>query len=142
LGRVVDEMWRTLTLDAQSRNQIKGVLRDAFTEWIKNGSTSDNRRLLAVFIDDLDRCGSTRVIEICEAIKLYLDVPGIVFVLACDQTALWRAVRDSVGIEDAPGAVEYLEKIIQINYRIPPPSLSLAMRLVNGCLGQSRTGRL
>jgi CheY-like chemotaxis protein len=142
LGRVVDEMWRTLTLDAQSRNQIKGVLRDAFTEWIKNGSTPDNRRLLAVFIDDLDRCGSTRVIEICEAIKLYLDVPGIVFVLACDQAALWRAVRDSVGIDDAPGAVEYLEKIIQINYRIPTPSTSLAIRLVDGYLDRSRTGRL
>ncbi|HYS35753.1 MAG TPA: P-loop NTPase fold protein [Pseudonocardiaceae bacterium] len=142
LGRVVDEMWRTLTLDAQSRNQIKGVLRDAFSEWIKNGGTPDNRRLLTVFIDDLDRCGSARVIEICEAIKLYLDVPGIVFVLACDQTALWRAVRDTVGIDDAPGAVEYLEKIIQINYRIPTPSTSLATRLVNGYLDRSRTEKL
>ena len=35
-----------------------------------------------------------------------------------------------------------LEKIIQINYRIPVPSTSLALRLVNGYLDKSRTSRL
>ena len=138
VGRVVDEIWRRMVLDAQSRNEIKGVLRDAFDAWQR----PDQRRLLVVFVDDLDRCDSERVIEVCEAIKLYLDVPGIVFVLACDQTALWRAVRESAGIAEPSGAVEYLEKIIQINYRIPAPSPSAVLRLVNGYLHQSGTSNL
>jgi len=138
VGRVVDEIWRRMVLDAQSRNEIKGVLGDAFGAWQR----PDQRRLLVVFVDDLDRCDSERVIEVCEAIKLYLDVPGIVFVLACDQTALWRAVRESAGIAEPSGAVEYLEKIIQINYRIPAPSPSSVLRLVNGYLHQSGTANL
>ncbi|HEV2781831.1 MAG TPA: P-loop NTPase fold protein [Actinophytocola sp.] len=142
LGRVVDEMWRRMALDAQSRNEIKGVLRDAFTAWIERGGGPGGRRLLVVFVDDLDRCASERIVEVCEAIKLYLDVPGIVFVLGCDQSALWRAVRDSAGIADSAGAVEYLEKIIQINYRIPVPSAAHAVRLVNGYLARSHTSAL
>lgn len=142
LGRVVDEIWQRMALDARSRNQIKGVLKDAFHAWIEHGGSGDDRRLLTVFIDDLDRCPSERITEVCEAIKLYLDVPGVVFVLACDQSALWRAVRDSAGINEAAGAIEYLEKILQINYRIPVPSPELAMRLVNGYLTMSGTDRL
>lgn len=140
LGRVVDEIWRRMALDAQSRNEIKGVLGDAFDAWQRRGGP--DRRLLVVFVDDLDRCSSERMIEVCEAMKLYLDVPGIVFVLACDQTALWRAVRESAGIAERSGAVEYLEKIIQLNYRIPAPSPSSALRLVNGYLHRSGTSLL
>jgi CheY-like chemotaxis protein len=142
LGKVVDEIWQRLALDAQSRNQIKGVMKDAFHAWIERGGNGGNRRLLAVFIDDLDRCPSERIIEVCEAIKLYLDVPGVVFVLACDQSALWRAVRDSAGIGEAADAVEYLEKILQINYRIPVPSPARALHLVDGYLAMSGTSQL
>ena len=120
-GRVVDEMWQRMSLDAQARNEIKGVLRDAFGAWLAKGGEAGDRRLLVVFVDDLDRCASERIVEVCEAIKLYLDVPGIVFVLACDQSALWRAVRESAGIGEPAAAVEYLEKIVQISYRIPAP---------------------
>lgn len=139
LGRVIDEMWRAMALDAKSRNQINGVLRNMFDAWIRGGGRGDARRLLVVFIDDLDRCANERIVEVCEAIKLYLDVPGVVFVLACDQSVLWRAVRDSSGISEYAGAVEYLEKIIQIHYRIPAPNRSMAAQLVNGYLDKSGT---
>ncbi|WP_410668546.1 P-loop NTPase fold protein [Amycolatopsis sp. cmx-4-68] len=142
LGRVVDEMWQRMSLDAQARNQIKGVLRDAFGAWMAKGGAPDGRRLLVVFVDDLDRCASERVIEVCEAIKLYLDVPGVVFVLACDQSALWRSVQESAGIGEPAAAVEYLEKIVQISYRIPAPSPEQATRLVDGYLYRSGTSGL
>ncbi|MGW7535997.1 P-loop NTPase fold protein [Amycolatopsis sp. NPDC054798] len=140
LGRVVDEIWQRLSLDARARNQIKGVLRDAVGGWMAKSGTPDGRRLVVVFVDDLDRCASARVIEVCEAIKLYLDVPGIVFVLACHQSALWHAVRESAGVGDQVSAGEYLEKIVQISYRIPVPSTEQAMRLVDGYLELSNTG--
>ncbi|WP_410630063.1 P-loop NTPase fold protein [Amycolatopsis sp. cmx-4-83] len=142
LGRVVDEIWQRMSLDAQARNQIKGVLRDAFGAWMAKSGTPDRRRLLVVFVDDLDRCGSERIVEVCEAIKLYLDVPGIVFVLACDQSALWRAVQKSAGFDDPAAAVEYLEKIVQITYRIAPPSVEQAIQLVDGYLHRSGTSGL
>ena len=141
LGRVVDEMWQRMSLDAQARNQIKGVLRDAFGAWLAKGGEAGGR-LLVVFVDDLDRCAGERVVEVCEAIKLYLDVPGIVFVLACDQSALWRAVQNSSGVGDPAAAVEYLEKIVQISYRIPAPSPDQALQLVDGYLYRSGTSGL
>lgn len=129
-GRMVDDIWRVFATDARSRNEIKNVVRDALEGWVKSG------KLLVVFVDDLDRCPADRIIEVCEAIKLYLDVPGLVFVLACDQTVLRRAVRESAG---ATEAVEYLEKIIQLNYRIPAPSQSTAAALVGSYLTRSGT---
>ncbi|WP_215546387.1 P-loop NTPase fold protein [Amycolatopsis sp. CA-230715] len=142
IGKVVNELWQALAVDARSRNQLKGVLRDLFTTWIAKGDRTGGQRLLVVFVDDLDRCAGERVVEVCEAIKLYLDVPGVVFVLACDQTVLWRAVQDSAGNGEPARAVEYLEKIVQINYRIPPPSTVLAAQLVDGYLRQSETANL
>src|SRR5688572_14349784 len=36
---------------------------------------------LVVFVDDLDRCLPEKAVEVLEAIKLFVDVPGCVFVL-------------------------------------------------------------
>jgi CheY-like chemotaxis protein len=138
LGQVVDGIWRALSVDAKSRNEIRGVVRSMARTWLDKGDPDLGRRLLVVFIDDLDRCSDQQIFEVCEAIKLYLDVPGIVFVLACDQRVLWQAV----GRDGAGSGVRYLEKIIQVNYPIPPPSSALARRLVNGYVARSRTGHL
>ncbi|HEX5404455.1 MAG TPA: P-loop NTPase fold protein [Pseudonocardiaceae bacterium] len=138
LGRVVDDIWRVLAVDAKSRNEIKGVMHDAVQSWLARTDGPDATKLLVVFIDDLDRCPPSRIIEVCEAIKLYLDVPGMVFVLACDQTVLWQAVRQAAGADEA---VEYLEKIIQLNYRIPAPSESRASALVQSYLDRSGTSQ-
>jgi hypothetical protein len=43
---------------------------------------------LIVFVDDLDRCLPEKTIEVLEAIKLFLDVPGCVFLLGIDHEAV------------------------------------------------------
>src|SRR5690606_16413114 len=48
---------------------------------------------VVVFVDDLDRCSPDRVLEVIEAIRLVMDVPGFVFVLAIDYDVLVRAVE-------------------------------------------------
>jgi CheY-like chemotaxis protein len=138
LGQVVDAVWRALAVDGKSRNEIKTVVRDMAVAWLRKGGEGTSQRLLVVFIDDLDRCSDQRIFEVCEAIKLYLDVPGIVFVLACDQAVLWRAV----GGDRADEGVRYLEKIIQVSYPIPPPSSALARNLVDGYVQRSGTAHL
>ncbi|KAA9159957.1 response regulator [Amycolatopsis acidicola] len=134
-AHAVDEIWRALALDAKSRNEIKAVVRDMAQDWLARGGKGTNRRLLVVFIDDLDRCADDRVFAVCEAIKLYLDVPGIVFVLGCDQVVLGQAVGGTAG-------AQYLEKIIQVNYPIPAPGEEEAQRLVNGYVEHSGTAHL
>ncbi|MTD53575.1 P-loop NTPase fold protein [Amycolatopsis pithecellobii] len=138
IGQVVDAMWRALAVNAKSRNEIKAVVRDMAKAWLAKGGQATGQRLLVVFVDDLDRCSDERIFEVCETIKLYLDVPGIVFVLACDQAVLWRAV----GHDRAGEGVRYLEKIIQVSYPIPAPSPALVRNLVNGYVRQSGTAHL
>src|SRR5262249_45640676 len=76
--------------------------------------------LLVILIDDLDRCAPDEIAGTLEAIKLFLDVPGCVFVLGFDvnrvATTLQRRSRG-----DIPDGTEYLKKLIQLNFALPPP---------------------
>ena len=50
----------------------------------------DNERLL-IFIDDLDRCSIENVLEMLEAMKMFLSVEGIISLMMVDITKLERA---------------------------------------------------
>jgi len=76
------------------------------------------RGYLVVFVDDLDRCLPDKAVEVLEAIKLFLDVPGCIFVLGLDPEAIEDAVRTRYRGEVK--AREYLEKIIQLPFILPP----------------------
>jgi formylglycine-generating enzyme required for sulfatase activity len=73
---------------------------------------------LIVFVDDLDRCLPEKTIEVLEAIKLFLDVPGCVFLLGIDHEAVQEAVQTRYKGE-VKGR-QYLEKIIQLPFLLPP----------------------
>ncbi|MGW5644518.1 P-loop NTPase fold protein [Saccharopolyspora sp. NPDC003752] len=136
--RLVDELWRQLSVDAKSRNEIRDVVHDMAKDWA-DGGTSDGRQLV-VFIDDLDRCSGDVVLAVCEAIKLYLDVPGLVFVIGCDQAVLARNMQESGG--SAGHALGHLEKIVQVYYRTPAPDQESVRRLIDGFAGRSGTKEL
>ena len=73
---------------------------------------------LVVFVDDLDRCLPDKAISVLEALKLFLDVEGCVYVLALDAEAIEGAVRRRYSGEIK--AREYLEKIVQVPFILPP----------------------
>ncbi|MEV0051089.1 P-loop NTPase fold protein [Saccharopolyspora shandongensis] len=136
--RLVDELWRQLSVDAKSRNEIRDVVHDMAKDWA-DGGTSPGRQLV-VFIDDLDRCSGDVVLAVCEAIKLYLDVPGLVFVIGCDQAVLARNMQESGG--SAGHALGHLEKIVQVYYRTPAPDQESVRRLIDGFADRSGTKEL
>lgn len=138
LRRLVDDIWAQLSADAKGRDEIRDVVREMAQEWVSQGDTGG--RQLVVFIDDLDRCSAEVVLTVCEAIKLYLDVPGLVFVIGCDQAALGRNLRDGDGT--SARAVEYLEKIVQVNYQVEVPGGDRSRRLVEGYLRRAGTSGL
>jgi len=74
---------------------------------------------LVVFIDDLDRCSSEKVIETFETIKLFLNTPACTFVIGADAKKIEDAVGDVYGVVDASRRRDFLEKIIQIPFVIP-----------------------
>ena len=84
---------------------------------------------LVVFVDDLDRCLPEKAIEVLEAIKLFVDVPGCIFILGLDHKVIARGVEirykdfaKEVGErqDNLINGSRYLEKIIQLPFTIPP----------------------
>lgn len=91
---------------------------------------------LVIIIDDLDRCLPEKAIQVLEAIKLFLDVEGCVFILAVDRNVVEKAIavkyKDLLALaKDAQNNSEqlfthlgenYFEKIVQLPFTLPPIS--------------------
>lgn len=85
---------------------------------------------LVVFVDDLDRCLPEKAVEVMEAIKLFLDATGCLFVLGVDQKVIAQGIKvryrdfvDGGTGEMLLDGARYLEKIIQIPFKLPPISV-------------------
>ena len=95
-----------------------------------------NGKPLVVVIDDLDRCLPEKAIQVLEAIKLFLDVEGCVFLLAVDRDVVEKAIavkyKDLLAMskdtEPSPRQLftllgeNYFEKIVQLPFSLPPIS--------------------
>lgn len=82
---------------------------------------------LVVLIDDLDRCLPPTVIQTLEAIKLFLSVGNVAFVVGADERLVQYAVRErfpELPGERADVGRDYLEKLIQYPVRVPALSRS------------------
>ncbi len=90
---------------------------------------------VVIFTDDLDRCLPERVIDTLEAIKLFLSVDNTAFVIGADERILKHSIsmhlklhtfnNDSEYLQNTQQIVtDYIEKLIQIPYRIPKLSAS------------------
>ncbi|NJK91772.1 MAG: hypothetical protein HC904_08085 [Blastochloris sp.] len=79
---------------------------------------------LVILLDDLDRCLPNTAIETLEAAKLFLFLPRIAFVVAADEGMIEYSVKQHfpdmpIGQAGATYARAYLEKLIQVPFRIP-----------------------
>jgi hypothetical protein len=79
---------------------------------------------IVLFIDDLDRCPPQRVVEALEAVQLLLNTRLFVIVLGLDTRYVTRALekeyKEILQHEGDPSGLDYIEKIIQIPYRVRP----------------------
>ena len=71
-----------------------------------------------VFIDDLDRLPAREIVELFRVIKAVADLPNIVYVIAYDR-AIVASALDEVHKDRGEA---YLEKIVQLPYRLPKPT--------------------
>lgn len=94
--------------------------RKAFRELLEKAGVDQ----LVVLIDDLDRCLPEVAIETLEAVRLFVFTERTAFVVAADEAMIEYSVRkhfpelpDTTGPRDY--ARNYLEKLIQVPFRIP-----------------------
>ncbi|HEX6097889.1 MAG TPA: P-loop NTPase fold protein [Thermoanaerobaculia bacterium] len=77
---------------------------------------------IIVFIDDLDRCSSDKVVEAFETIKLFLNTPETTFVIGADAPKIEQAIGTIYQVAETARptfARDYLEKIVQLPFSIP-----------------------
>ncbi len=132
--------------DLLTNNRIESIYLH-IPQWIERLSFLNNVKFLFL-VDDLDRCLPENTLKMLESIKLFLDVPGCSFVLAIDDDVVERGVEHHyreyrlqnnqviyINQEEDKTATkhsehnsaeapitgsEYLEKIVQLPFRIPP----------------------
>jgi len=78
---------------------------------------------LIVFVDDLDRCMIDNVLDMLEAIKMFLSVKNVIFVVAVDMEKIERAWELRYNSE--AGKTEgraHVEKLFQLKLALPPKS--------------------
>lgn len=106
--------------------------RAEFEELMSSDELKHIRRV-AVLVDDLDRCLVDTVVETLEAIRLFLSVKGMAFVIAADEDRVAEAIRAKLpewtmpeerpggrgALPPEPPSKLYLHKILQMTVPLP-----------------------
>jgi formylglycine-generating enzyme required for sulfatase activity len=102
------------------------ALEELIARWVHDTGNyrqiDEQKGALVIFVDDLDRCLPEKAVQVLEAIKLFLDKHGCVFVLGADLNVVRSAVETHYHNPEITGqtAGDYLEKIIQLRFELPP----------------------
>lgn len=144
-----DDYSKNLGLLTMIRRDFEKI-SDLMTEQQREGKNEDLPSIdrIILYIDDLDRCPTDRVIEVLQAIHLLLALPLFVVIVGVDsrwvvkslQTNyeglidenLTKSSQDSkaIGQVNAASAQDYLEKIFQIPFWIPQMTPESSRQLV------------
>lgn len=106
-----------LTEQSEEGNDTLEALKGQLTESLSLIAAKDPSFRILVLIDDLDRLDPGDVLEVLRLVKAVGDFPAISYLLAYDRGAVSSAIEQSAAIENGD---EYLEKIIQYSFKIPP----------------------
>ncbi|MFF2051845.1 P-loop NTPase fold protein [Leifsonia sp. NPDC058194] len=111
----IDDVAKAWNDEGEPAVALDDAFARPFHELRRVGEELGERRIV-IFVDDLDRCTSENVVAMLESINVITDVRGFVFVLALDYDVLVQAVKNRY--PHASGH-EFIEKIIQVPFRIP-----------------------
>lgn len=122
INKLLEDAQKNLKPPEQSTNVPQEIeaFRKAFNELLEKSGVEQ----LVVLIDDLDRCLPDTAIETLEAVRLFVFTSRTAFIIAADESMIEYAVRKHFpDLPDTTGpqtyARNYLEKLIQVPFRIP-----------------------
>jgi Leucine-rich repeat (LRR) protein len=137
-GEAFKEIREHFSEAAQPEATFLNELEEAMIYWVKE-SLGKNQRMV-ILIDDLDRCMPDIALQVLEALKLYLNIPNLIFVLGVDKDVIGNLVveyykglglvkkkekgdseddkKQRKGDEDK--AKHYLSKMFQVEVELEP----------------------
>lgn len=113
----LEEILNKFKKDDKTRTEIKNF-REEFKQLLQKSNVEN----VVVFIDELDRCLPDTVLEVFEAMRLFLFVEGMSFVIGADERLIQYSIKSKY--KEVPGnnldiGKEDLEKVIQYPLYIP-----------------------
>lgn len=92
----------------------------SLSQWVDE--TIGKRERMVVFIDDLDRCMPEVALQVLEALKLYLNIEKLIFVVGVDRDVVDTLVANhyqQLGL-DPEKSKHYLAKMFQVEVELTP----------------------
>ena len=124
---LTDDDAKLLIEEVSKGNATKFIER--FREDLEKIVEGAGYRSVIVYIDDLDRCDPLRIIQCLEAVKLFVNVKRTAFVIGADERIIEHAIEERYKHKIEKKTIsspysDYMEKLIQLPYRIPRLSYS------------------
>lgn len=136
---LVMEQLRALTQGAASvakpyidiSNQML-KFRGDFEKLVSLWAQSGDARRVVIFIDDLDRIRPLKALELLEAVKNFMDVPGCVFVMTLDYEVVQRGMVEKLGVDlQKTSGKAFFDKMVQLPFVMPTTSYQLEEYIVD-----------
>ena len=101
---------------AKNLETLKDTIKDSVVKKLK----STGKERVVVFVDDLDRLAPEKAVELLEVLKIFMDVPNCVFILAVDYGVITQGLIKKFGeqVGHSKGK-SFFDKIIQLPFTIP-----------------------
>lgn len=116
-SKQIEEILEKFKKEENNRTDVKNF-RNEFKTLLEMSKVEN----VVVFIDELDRCQPDTILEVFEAMRLFLFVEGTSFIIGADERLIQYAIKSKY--KEVPGnnldiGKEYLEKVIQYPITIP-----------------------
>ena len=133
-GAAIAAAGKMFTTKARNRMNRKSNDMQGQKDEIIRTMVKENLKII-VSIDDIDRLSEEEIIAVFQLVKALADFPNAVYLLAFDYDVVVRALGT---VQHGDGR-EYLEKVIQVPFEIPAPSMEsihdALFSKLNGILG-------
>jgi hypothetical protein len=146
-GEITADMKKNLAAlngnDSQNIAQILEDLKSKITEAVKiKLRSSSGKDRIVVFVDDLDRLAPEKAVELLEVLKIFMDVPNCVFVLAVDYGVITRGLAQKFGSQELGHSKgkSFFDKIIQLPFTVPTSRYDISTyikNLLSGVIGEN-----
>ena len=117
LGDIIAAACKTATQQAKQHIEKANDLQTIKNKIVEK-LEEENLKII-VAIDDIDRLSEDEIIAVFQLVKSLADFPNTIYLLAFDYKVVIQALKK---VQHGDGK-EYLEKIIQVPFEIPAPSI-------------------
>ncbi len=119
-GESIEKIAEDFKEAAHPEKPYLNPFEDTMKTWVKK-TLGKNQRMV-VFVDDLDRCMPEIALKVLEALKLYLNIEKLIFVVGVDKKVIDKLVKEhykKLGL-DEDKSKNYLAKMFQVEVQVEP----------------------